>query len=149
MRKTKSGSRPVRVLSSAHSRDRTIAHFMTRSPHSIGKDQKLALAHRLMRTYRIRHLPVLQGGKLVGMVSQRDLYFLESIHGVDPETDTVEDAMSSDTYRVRPTDPLARVVKTMAEKKLGSAVVVEGAKVVGVFTTTDALRTLSRMLDHE
>jgi acetoin utilization protein AcuB len=141
------GKRAVERLANDNPAVRVIENFMTRSPHSIGKDQTLAVAHGLMRTYRIRHLPVLQAGKLIGIVSQRDLYFLESIAGVNPETDIVEDAMSSDTYRVKPTEPLARVVRKMAEKKMGSAVVVEDDEVVGVFTTTDALGALSRLLD--
>ena len=123
-----------------------ISRFMSPSPHSIGKDQKLVAAHAMMRLNRIRHLPVLEAGKLVGLVSQRDLYFLETIRGVDLEKDTVEDAMSSDTYCVKPTEPVARVVSEMAKRRLGSAVVVDKGKVVGVFTTTDALNTLSAVL---
>ena len=120
--------------------------FMSPSPYSIGKDQKLAVAHEMMRTNRIRHLPVLEAGKLVGLLSQRDLYFIETIKGVDREKDTVEDAMTSDTYCVKPTEPVGRVVSEMAKRRLGSAVVVDNGKVVGVFTTTDALKTLSAVL---
>ena len=46
---------------------------MTRAPLSIRPEQTLAEAHRLMRKHRIRHLPVVDRGKLVGIVSQRDL----------------------------------------------------------------------------
>jgi acetoin utilization protein AcuB len=51
----------------------TVERFMTRSPLTIGQDQPLAAAHRMMREHRVRHLPVLDGGMLVGVVSQRDL----------------------------------------------------------------------------
>jgi acetoin utilization protein AcuB len=120
-------------------------HFMTASPHCIGKDQKLARAHEMMRAHGLRHLPVLDGGKLVGIVSQRDLYFVESIRGVDPDKDLVEDAMT-DAFQVTKRAGLRKVVDTMASKRLGSAVVVEDDKVVGVFTTTDALRALGTLL---
>ena len=128
--------------------DASIASFMTRSPHCIGKDQKLAAASSLMRTAQLRHLPVLDAGRLVGMLSQRDIYFVETIQGVDPVEVSVEDAMTQEAYQVHPTARLHAVVGAMAKKKLGSAVVVEAGKVVGMFTTTDALRVLSELLSR-
>jgi len=123
-----------------------ISQFMTKSPHVIGKDQSLAHAHELMRKKRIRHLPVLHGGKLVGMVTVRDLHLVETFPGVQPERVTVEEAMSPDVYSVPPEAPLRKVVREMQRRKLGSAVVMDGRKVVGVFTTIDALRALDEAL---
>ena len=125
----------------------TIAERMTRNPHLIGAEQSIAAAHQLMRANGIRHLPVLHGGKLVGVVSQRDLHFIESLRDVNPEEVSVEEAMTQDVYAVPPRTPLKEIVNEMAERKLGSAVVVEGQKVVGVFTTVDALDTLAGILD--
>ncbi len=119
---------------------------MTKSPHSIGQDQRLNLAHELMRKYRIRHLPVLDGGKLVGLLSQRDLFLVETLKDVDPTEVEVSDAMSADVYSVEPGAKLTAVAAHMADKKIGCAVVMDGPKVVGVFTTTDALLTLSQTL---
>ena len=51
----------------------TLQKFMTTSPHSIGKEQTLERAHEMMRTHRIRHLPVMQDDKIVGVVSIGDL----------------------------------------------------------------------------
>src|SRR5262249_46691997 len=89
------------------------------------------------------HLPVLERGEIVGVLSQRDLYFMESIPGADIEKDKVSDAMTEDSYVVAPDTPLAEVAATMAERHVGSAVVVERARVIGIFTATDALRILS------
>ena len=126
-----------------------IADHMTRTPHLIGAEQSLSAAHEVMRANGIRHLPVLHGGKLVGVVSQRDLHFVEALRDVDPDDVTVEEAMTQDVYAVPPRTPLKEVVNEMAERKLGSAVVVEGNRIVGVFTTIDALDTLVGMLsDH-
>ena len=122
---------------------------MTAHPHSIGSDQALAAAHRLMRQHGIRHLPVLEGGKLVGLVSLRDLHFIETLRDVDPERVLVSEAMSPDPYTVKPTTPLESAASEMAERKYGSAVVMEHDKVVGVFTTTDALRALSWFLSEQ
>jgi acetoin utilization protein AcuB len=124
----------------------TIQKHMTTSPHSIGADQPLSRAHAFLREHRIRHLPVLTGGKLVGMLSDRDLHLVESLKDVDPEKVLVEDAMSTIIYAVTPDQPLDEVVSTMAEHKYGSAVVMQNGKVVGIFTTVDVCRTLAELL---
>lgn len=138
-RATKSESLPSPIL---------VKHCMTTAAHSIGKDQSLAVAHGLMRAHGIRHLPVLEGGKLVGIVSERDLYFLETVAGVDTEAEHVEQGMTQDVYCVSPESLAADVASEMAKHRYGCAVVVEGSKVVGMFTTTDALRLLAK-LAHE
>lgn len=122
-----------------------IARYMTKSPLSIGADQSLGSAQRLMRKNRIRHLPVLRGGRLVGLLSLRDVHLVETFADVDPEEVSVDEAMSSDVYRVSPNTPVQKVAGEMARRKLGSAVVVEGNKVLGLFTTVDALRLLAEM----
>ena len=137
---------PVRKRTPAGKpRGRTVAEFMTRSPHTIGRDQTLALAHELMRKYRIRHLPVLEGGQLIGLVSQRDLYFVEALDGSAPERVTVAEAMTQDVFAVAAATPLERVVETMISKKHGCAVISDGGKVAGVFSTIDGLRALLQL----
>jgi acetoin utilization protein AcuB len=125
---------------------KAIRHFMTPAPHCIGAQQSLARAHEMMRHYRVRHLPVLDSGKLVGMVSQRDLYLVETLKDVDPKEVRVDEAMTQDAYTVGPTAQLGDVAANMAEKKIGCAVVVDGGHVIGVFSTTDALRALVQVL---
>ncbi len=124
----------------------TIADRMTKTPHLIGAEQSLKVAHEVMRKHDIRHLPVLHGGKLIGLLSLRDLHLVETLPNVDPELVRVEEAMTQDVYAVEPKTPLKQVVSEMAARKLGSAVVVEGSKVVGVFTTVDALDLLAERL---
>lgn len=124
----------------------TIRDYMTESPHTIGAEQSLAKAHALMREHNIRHLPVLHGGKLSGMVTVRDLHLVETLKDVEPENVRVEEAMTPQPYVVAPEALLRDVALEMAEKKLGSAIVVEGKKVVGVFTTVDALRALANAI---
>ena len=124
----------------------TVERFMTHCPHTIGHDQSLSTAHRLMRQYDIRHLPVLQGGKLVGMLSQRDLHFIETLSDVDQDTVAVSEAMSVDTYAVGPRATLRKVAGEMADHRYGSAVVIERERVVGILTTVDGMRALSLIL---
>ena len=123
----------------------TIQKYMTPGPHTIGQEQTLDAAHSVMREHGVRHLPVLEGGKLVGVLSQRDLHLVETMRDVDPATTTVDEAMTSDVYITGPDAPLDEVAEKMAEHKYGSAVIVERGKVVGMFTTVDALHALAQL----
>jgi len=107
----------------------------------------LSTAHSMMRKWKIRHLPVLGGGKVVGLLSLRDLHLVETLKDVDPTKVSVEDAMSPDPYMVSPDADLRTVAVEMATRKIGSALVVRGSKVLGIFTTVDALRALYELLD--
>lgn len=124
----------------------TVDLYMTPSPHTIGREQSLSEAHQLMRSHGIRHLPVLDGEQLVGVISQRDLHLFETLDDVDPEKVAVSEAMSEDTYAVEPETSVREVTAHMADHKHGSAVIVERGKVIGIFTAVDGLRALSLMI---
>lgn len=124
----------------------TIQKHMTFAPHSIGVEQTLAHAQAAMAEQGIRHLPVVEGGKIVGMLTDRDLHLVESLKDVDPRRTTVADAMSQNVYTVAPDAALDDVVSTMAERKVGSAVIVQNGKVVGIFTTVDVCVALADLL---
>jgi acetoin utilization protein AcuB len=119
---------------------------MTSNPECIRPNETLSTAHAIMREMSIRHLPVLDGDKLVGIVSQRDLHLLETLEDVDPNAATVEEAMTDDPYCVSPDATVEEVVLAMYEQKLGSAVVVQASRVVGLFTRSDALKVLLELL---
>jgi acetoin utilization protein AcuB len=119
-----------------------VADVMTANTHTVGAEQSLALARRLMSQHDVRHLPVLHGGALVGLVSERDIAIVEALGGVDPAQVRVEEAMS-EPYVVTPQASVVEVAKTMAHRKLGSAIVsARGTEVLGIFTTIDALHLL-------
>ncbi len=124
----------------------TIQKYMTFLPHTIGHDQPLTLAHKTMREHHIRHLPVLEGGKLVGVLSERDIALIETLKDVDPAGVTVSEAMSQQVYVVSPEARLDEVAADMAEHKYGSAIVVDNGKVVGMFTTVDGMIALRDLL---
>jgi acetoin utilization protein AcuB len=126
----------------------TVAAWMTAQVHTIGDDQTLAEARERMHHHDVRHLPVLHGGHLVGVVSNRDIALVESLPGVDITRVTVDEAMAEEPWTVTADTALAQVAAVMAERKLGTAIVVDsrdGDQVVGVFTTTDALRALATL----
>ena len=124
----------------------TVQEYMTTIPYSVGFDQKLSVAHDLMRAHRIRHLPVLSGGKLVGLLTDRDLHLIETLKGVDPNKVSVEEAMTQMPYTVPPEAPLDEVCAEMAANKYGCAVIVRNNKVIGVLTTVDVCRALANFL---
>lgn len=124
----------------------TIAKFMTTCPHSVGVDQTAKTAIGLLKEYKIRHLPVLDAGKVRGLISDRDLKTASSLAGFDPAVVKVEDIAVEEVYEVAPDSKLDEVAADMAEKKLGSAVVLDNNKLVGIFTAVDGLRALSELL---
>lgn len=120
-----------------------IAEYMSHSLHSLEPGHSMEAARRLMRRHKIRHLPILENGVLKGVVSQRDIYFLESLDDANPETVTVAEAMTEDVLSVAPDTPVADVARQMAKERVGSAIVIDGGKVAGIFTTMDALQVLA------
>lgn len=124
-----------------------VSEYMTKSPHTIGQEQSLARAHAVMREHSIQHLPVLHGGQLVGTVSLRDLDLTEGFDGVDPSRVRVEEAMSSEPHFISRDTPLKEVVDYLVEHGYGSAIVMDGKEVAGVFTANDALRALRDLFD--
>jgi acetoin utilization protein AcuB len=125
----------------------TISRYMTRQPWTIRKDAPMSQAHQLMRQHQIRHLPVLEAGKLVGLVSERDLHLIETLPDSDPDEVTVEEAMSVDVYVVRVDDPVDEIVEMMAERKYGSAIVLNRRDgIEGIFTTIDAMQAFADVL---
>jgi acetoin utilization protein AcuB len=133
---------------SEQDRAKTVERFMTHCPHTIEEHQPLSVGHEMMRRYQIRHLPVLRDGTLVGILSQRDLHFIETLSDVDPEKVPVGDAMSTDTYTVGPRTTLRRVAAEMADHRYGSAVIMERDRVIGILTTVDGMRALSIVLSE-
>lgn len=127
---------------------RSVGYWMTSQPHTIGDDQTLASAQERMHQWRVRHLPVLHGGHLVGVVSSRDIALVESLPDVDVNVVKVEEAMSEGPWTVEATAALSEVAATMADKRIGTALIVDAPgsdRVVGLFTTTDALRALAEL----
>jgi len=118
-----------------------LERYMTRHPHTIRIDEKLGTARKLMTSLGVRHLPVLEAGKLVGTVSDRDL---RSAEGSDAKKrGLVSDVFIEEPFAVDIDTSLFLVAKEMAEKKVGSAIVLEEGKVVGIFTAVDACRALA------
>jgi len=119
-----------------------VADFMTSVPLTVGSEQTITFAQKLMEKHGIRHLPVLHGGELYGIVSDRDLGMIAGLNEVNPDKTTVEEAMTQEAYTVSKSTPLIAVLREMLDHKYGSVIIVEGVKIIGIFTMYDALQLL-------
>lgn len=128
---------------------RVIRSFMRTEVPRITGQSSLLEARELMRTANVRHLLVLEGERLAGVISQRDVYLLEALQNAEPEHATVEEAMDTEPYTVPPEASLEEVARQMWNQRCTSAVVVQGKDVLGIFTTSDALRALAEVLSLE
>lgn len=128
---------------------RIVRSYMRAEVPRIGRESSLLDARELMRTANVRHLLVMEGEGLAGVISQRDVYLLEALQNAEPERATVEEAMDSEPYTVSPAASLEEVARRMWTQRSTSAVIVDGTEVLGIFTTSDALRALAEVLSLE
>lgn len=124
-----------------------IENVMTVLPFTVGAEQPIDKAQALMQEHHIRHLPVLHGGQVVGLITERDLALAAGFDGIDSAATRIEDVMVSEPYTVGRKAPIGPVIEEMASHKFGSVLVTEGAKVVGIFTVADGMAILARLLD--
>jgi CBS domain-containing protein len=119
-----------------------VCDYMTTMPHTIGADQPLRAARDMMSQHGIRHLPVLNDGRLVGLISQRDTRLADTT-----ESDlAVAQFMSDDVYAVEGTTSLADAARYCATRKCGSVVVTSHERVVGIVTMVDMCDALADAL---
>lgn len=115
---------------------RTIADVMTKGPLIIDAQQSPAEARNRMEALQMRHLPVIAGARLVGILNREDVMR-------SPDAGTVADVMAHDPYTVAPDAPVELVAREMLERHIDAAVVVDRGRIVGIFTAMDALRSLA------
>lgn len=121
---------------------------MTPFPWWVDIDEPLLAARELMRRHKVRHLPVKNNGKLVSVITDRDFKFaLDPDLGLPPrESLRVRDVCVYTAFIVDIDSRLEVVLDTMAERKIGSALVTRDGNLVGIFTSPDACRVLARLL---
>jgi CBS-domain-containing membrane protein len=132
-----------------------VGELMTRDLVTLKETQNLALADELLRLHRIRHLPVVREGKLVGLITHRDLLKASSAKSADPANNPLwaSDVMNREVKTVRPDMSLREAVKVMLDHKFGCLpVVAEDGMLMGILTEADLVRyarQLIRELDRK
>ncbi len=139
-----------------------VSGTMTKEVVVVDPESSLVEASQLMSDLGCRHLPVVQDGELVGLLSDRDIQRAVQVAMVDPEDQRpvafgleqnwqVKDYMSLEVETIEPQAELIDVVNCIVDHKVGAVVVTEASskKVVGIITETDLLVVLKRLLLHE
>jgi len=116
---------------------------------TISASERLSMVEDIMRLGRVRHMPVVQGGKLVGVVSERDL-LRASLSVLSEHRDAerrmflhvveISRVMSSPPIVVAPDATIREAALLMADRKIGCLPVVAGDELLGMITETDVLR---------
>jgi len=126
-----------------------VQDIMTKNPHTLEADNVLDLADDLMTMARVRHIPILERGKLVGIVSQRDLFFsaLDNLLGIRQKeqkdlmkTIRAREVMSHPVITISAGASVKEAARLMGENKIGCLPVVKDKQFVGLVTETDILR---------
>ena len=132
-----------------------IKEFMTKSVITVGPEKNLLDAHKIMIEKKIRKLPVIDKGKLVGTVTEHDL-FQSTPARINPmgaqqlhyilSSMKVKDVMTGNPITVSPQTPFEDALRMGQEKRIGSFPVVENGKLVGIITESDIVRFLIHVL---
>ena len=146
--------RMQRTLVSEPRQSLRVGDIMSVCPVTIAPSTSVHEAQALMQQRKIRHLPVLQDGRLVGMISDRDirlalpspatsLYVWEIRHLLDKLT--VSEVMTYFVMTTAPDCPVTEAVGRLLGHKVGALPVIEDRRVVGILTRTDILRAFRRL----
>jgi len=123
----------------------TLTSGMTPFPYSVTPEAPVGDAHRLMAEHRVRHLPVVSNHEIVGMITPRDIETASLRVGMADGL-SVSDCCSRDVYVVDMEEPIETVLRTLAERRISSAIVTRRGRLAGVFTTVDVCRCFGEYL---
>jgi acetoin utilization protein AcuB len=121
---------------------------MTRNPRTVAPDDTLSAAAAIMREHRFNHLPVVEGGRLVGILTDTDLRnaSLDSGGGAGGNR-PVREVMRTQVWSLTPEDSLEDALLVISQQKFGALPVLDGDRLVGILTKMDLLRAFVDILD--
>ena len=118
-----------------------VGHWMTPHPMTIAPAAKLTEAVVLMQQHRFRSLPVVDDGKIVGIITDRDirtnLNYVESVE--------VRKVMTTKLLTVTPRTSVWDAARLLGERKIGAMPVLEDDRLVGIISTTDLLKAFAEL----
>ncbi len=123
-----------------------VRDIMKLNPWTIGEGEGLGVANQRMKRQGIRHLPVTGGGRLVGMLSERDILTARA-RAVDEAwwKQPAQTAMRSPLHVAHPSDSITEIAGRLAAERIGALVVVERGQLMGIVTVTDVLEAEVRI----
>ena len=129
-----------------------ISTIMTSDVITLQNNDDLETAERLFKKYNIRHVPVVSGDKIIGMLSYTDLLRISFVDAIDDDEETIESivynmftieqVMTKNLIQVPPSITIKEVAEILAEKEFHAIPVVDDDKLVGIVTTTDMIKYL-------
>lgn len=126
-----------------------VKDIMTEKVVAIGPEMPIGDVYALMEQRNIRHFPILEGGRLVGIVSDRDIRTVGSeLPSAKPGVtirDPVRQIMAAPVITTHPLDPVEESAKVLRQYKIGAMPVIAEGKLVGIVTGIDFLEALVRM----
>ena len=129
----------------------TVREIMMGSPVTLTPEDTLDLANDVISLGRIRHIPIVDAGKLVGLLSERDLIgaaanrifnLKQKSRSALLKSKVVKNVMKKNVITVAPETPIKDAARLMADKKIGCVPVMSEGALVGLVTTTNILRYL-------
>jgi acetoin utilization protein AcuB len=127
-----------------------VERYMTVKPITVRSEDSIWHALKILRTHQIRHLPVVQGKRLVGMLSDRDVRLLLPSSLAVPEEQErfrawgaqvkVGDVMTRKVFTITPKTPTEKAAQLMVKHRIGCLPVLRGSTLVGIISTIDLLR---------
>ncbi len=120
-----------------------VREYMSRLPEEIDRREKLKAAVERMTQHHVHHIPVMDGPAVFGILSRRDVLDAWVRHGHRAGDASVADVCTRMPLQVSPVDPIGEVAELMLARGVTSALVTDGQMLVGIFTSTDALRVLA------
>lgn len=115
---------------------------------TVGPEVTLEEAYKLLLEKGIRHLPVVAEGRLLGIITDRDIRLATSHlnpEGPCPGYARVEEVMTKEVVTAHPLDPVEEAARVMRHRKIGSLPVLEDGEIVGIVTGIDLLDALLRL----
>mgnify|MGYP000142884401 CR=1 FL=1 len=126
-----------------------VRDIMTRPVVAIGPDEPIGDVTALMAQRRLRHFPVVEDGRLVGIVSDRDLRTVGGDHPAarpgTGRTDPVRELMTRTVWTAHPLDPIDEAAAVLRRRSIGAMPVMEGDDMVGIVSAADLLDALVAM----
>ncbi len=122
-----------------------VRDYMSRLPQELGHREPLSAAVRLMTEEHVRHLPIMDGVKLFGVLSRQDVQDAWLRFGETADEKAVSEVCTKNVLTVDPLAKLPEVAAKMVAQGVTSALVLDADVLVGIFTSTDALRVLSEI----
>lgn len=123
-----------------------VEEFTTPDPVTAVEDASVEQLNRLMAEYGVRHLPILRGQQVVGIISERDLKVVAGLDFEEKSLVRAGDIMVREPVTMSADTPLDEVAFEMSSRKIGSVIVNESDRFLGIFTVTDALNALIEIL---